>query len=141
MLIYFYFCIWIYNCFIPFVERISFLPVFPLYPCPKSTVHKYVTLFLHFLYYPVDQFPCFDTIVCVCAHLLSHIQLCKPGSSDLEFSLLEISLLEFSSKNTGAVCHFLAQGDLPNPGISPTSLASPPLAGRFFTIALFIIFM
>ena len=82
MLIYFYFCIWIYNCFIPFVERISFLPVFPLYPCPKSTVHKYVTLFLHFLYYPVDQFPCFDTIVCVCAHLLSHIQLCKPGSSD-----------------------------------------------------------
>ena len=24
-------------------------------------------------------------------------------------------------------------GDLPNPGIEPTSLASPALAGRFFT--------
>ena len=132
MLIYFYFCIWIYNCFIPFVERISFLPVFLLYPCPKSTVHKYVTLFLHFLYYPVDQFPCFDTIVCVC------VPIC---SVTFNFANQAPLTMEFSSKNTGAVCHFLAQGDLPNPGISPTSLASPPLAGRFFTIALFILFM
>ena len=29
-------------------------------------------------------------------------------------------------------CHFLLQGDLPNPGIEPTSLASPALAGGFF---------
>ena len=28
---------------------------------------------------------------------------------------------------------FPAPGDLPNPGIEPTSLVSPALAGRFFT--------
>ena len=32
-------------------------------------------------------------------------------------------------------CHFQLQGDLPNPGMEPTSLASPALAGRFFTTA------
>ena len=30
-------------------------------------------------------------------------------------------------------CHFLFQRDLPNPGIEPTSSASPALAGSFFT--------
>ena len=30
-------------------------------------------------------------------------------------------------------CHFLLQGDLPNPGIELVSLTSPALAGRFFT--------
>ena len=33
-------------------------------------------------------------------------------------------------KNTGAGCHFLPHGNLPNPGIKP---ASPALAGAFFT--------
>jgi len=28
---------------------------------------------------------------------------------------------------------FLTPGDLPDPGIEPTSLVSPPLAGGFFT--------
>jgi len=30
-------------------------------------------------------------------------------------------------------CHFLSPRDLPDPGIKPRSLASPALAGRFFT--------
>ena len=30
-------------------------------------------------------------------------------------------------------CYALLQGNLPNPGIEPPSLASPALAGRFFT--------
>ena len=30
-------------------------------------------------------------------------------------------------------CHALLQGNLPDPGIEPTSLMSPVLAGRFFT--------
>ena len=30
-------------------------------------------------------------------------------------------------------CHFLLQGNLPDLGIEPVSLASPALAGRFFT--------
>ena len=33
-------------------------------------------------------------------------------------------------KNTGVGCHFLLQGNLPNPEIE---LTSPTLAGRFFT--------
>ena len=36
-------------------------------------------------------------------------------------------------KKTGVGCHFLLQGNLPNPGIKPTSLRSPVLAGGFFT--------
>ena len=38
---------------------------------------------------------------------------------------------DFSGKNTGVGCH--DPGDLPNPGIEPTSLVSPALAGGFFT--------
>ena len=33
-------------------------------------------------------------------------------------------------KNTGMGCHFLLQGNLPDPGIKPMF---PALAGRFFT--------
>ena len=44
-----------------------------------------------------------------------------------------LCLCDFPGKNTGLDCHFLLQGDLPNPGIEPTSSASPALAGRFFT--------
>ena len=39
-----------------------------------------------------------------------------------------------SRKNTGVGCHFLLQGNLPNPGTKSTSLASPVLAGRWFTV-------
>ena len=39
----------------------------------------------------------------------------------------------FPGKNTGVGCHFLLQGNLPDPVIKPTSPASPELAGRFFT--------
>ena len=33
----------------------------------------------------------------------------------------------FSGKNTGVGCHALLQGDLPNPGIEPTSPVAPAL--------------
>ena len=39
----------------------------------------------------------------------------------------------FPGKNTGVGCYFLLQRDLPNPEIAPPSLASPALAGGFFT--------
>ena len=39
----------------------------------------------------------------------------------------------FQAKNTGAGCHFLLQE--PDPGIEPTSPASPLSAGGFFTTA------
>ena len=34
-----------------------------------------------------------------------------------------------SGRNTGVDCHFLFQGNLPNPGIESTSLISPALTG------------
>ena len=43
--------------------------------------------------------------------------------------------MEFSSTNTRAGCHFLLQGNLPNPRIKPWSLTPPSVAGRFFTTA------
>ena len=39
----------------------------------------------------------------------------------------------FPSKNAGGCCHFLLQGNLPEPKIEPMSLVSPALVGRFFT--------
>ena len=39
----------------------------------------------------------------------------------------------YPGKNTGAGCHFLLQGDLPNPGIKLKSPVSPALAGGIVT--------
>ena len=40
---------------------------------------------------------------------------------------------EFSRQEHWSVLPFPSPGDLPHPGIEPTSLGSPSLAGRFFT--------
>ena len=40
---------------------------------------------------------------------------------------------KFPGKNTGVGCHFLLWGNLPDPGMETASLASPALAGGFFT--------
>ena len=40
----------------------------------------------------------------------------------------------FPGKNIRAGCHFLLQGNLPNPGSEPTSLLSPALAVGFLTL-------
>ena len=50
-------------------------------------------------------------------------ELYLPGSSVHE--ILQARLLEWVPSPS--------PGDLPHPGIKPTSLASPALAGRFFT--------
>ena len=41
----------------------------------------------------------------------------------------------FSGKNTWLGCHFLLQGNTPDPGTEPASPVSPEFAGRFFTVA------
>ena len=43
--------------------------------------------------------------------------------------------MEFSRQEYWSGLPFPTPGDLPNPGSEPTSLASPVLAGRFFTTA------
>ena len=42
--------------------------------------------------------------------------------------------MEFSKQEYWIELPFLTPGDLPDPGIEPTSLESPALAGRFFII-------
>ena len=42
--------------------------------------------------------------------------------------------MEFSRQEYWSGLSFPNLGDLPDPGIKPTSLVSPALAGRFFTI-------
>ena len=41
--------------------------------------------------------------------------------------------MEFSRQEYWSGMPFLTPGDLPNPGVEPASLASPALAGGFFT--------
>ena len=79
------------------------------------------------------QIVCVCVCVCVCVHVLSHVWLfdtpwtvaCQ-GPLSMEFSRqkywcgLPLSTLDY----------------LPSPGIEPTSLAPPALAGRFFSTAL-----
>ena len=43
--------------------------------------------------------------------------------------------MEFSRQEYWSGLPFPSPWDLPNPGIEPASLASPALAGRFFTAA------
>ena len=67
--------------------------------------------------------------LCVCTHLVMSGAL-------LLFGLQPTWLLcqwDFPGKNTEVGCHFLLQGNLPDPGIEPVSPVSPSLAGGFFT--------
>ena len=66
----------------------------------------------------------------VCVKLLSRVRLFA-----IPWTVARQAPLSMDSpgKNTGVGCHFPAPGDLPDPGIKPTSLPSPGLAGGFFT--------
>jgi len=41
--------------------------------------------------------------------------------------------MDFSRQEHWSWLPFPSPGDLPNPGVTPVSLVSPALAGRFFT--------
>ena len=49
--------------------------------------------------------------------------------------------MEFPRQEHWSVLLFPPPGDPPDPGIKPTSLASPALAGRFFTTGVTSAFM
>ena len=66
-----------------------------------------------------------------CAQLLSYIQLFEA----LWILACQTPLpMEFSRQEYWRGVPFPTAGDLPNPGIKPTSLVSLALAGVFFTI-------
>ena len=66
-------------------------------------------------------------IVCVC--VLSHVRLCDPMTVTHQAPLS----MEFSRQKYWSQLPCPTAEVLSNPGIEPTSLASPALAGRFFT--------
>ena len=65
-----------------------------------------------------------------CAQLLSHVRLfVTPWTVSCQAPLS----MEFSRKEYWSGLQIPTPGDLPNPEMEPISLASPALAGRFFT--------
>ena len=63
---------------------------------------------------------------------LSHVRLfVTPWTGTCQAPLS----MEFSRQKYWSGLPFPTLGDLSNPGIKPVSLASPALAGRFFTIS------
>ena len=77
---------------------------------------------------------CVCVCVCVSARLLlcsqSHVQLfATPWTVACQAPLSK----GFSRQEYWSGLSFPSPGDLPGPGIKPESLASPALAGRFFT--------
>ena len=67
---------------------------------------------------------------CMCAQSLSCVWLLEAPWTVAHQAPLS---MEFSRQKYWSGLPFPSPGDLPDPGIKPTSLASPSLAGRFFT--------
>jgi len=73
--------------------------------------------------------------VCVCVHIQSCLTLRPHGlwSTMVHYNPQALLSMEFSRQEYWSGLPFPPPGNLPDPGIKPTSLASPALAGRFFT--------
>ena len=67
---------------------------------------------------------------CVCLCILNCVQLFADPWIVVQKALLS---LEFSKQEYWSGLPFPALGDLPDPGMKPASLASPTLAGTFYT--------
>ena len=67
--------------------------------------------------------------ICMCMHAQSCLTLCDPMACQAPLSM------EFSRQEYWIGFLFPSPGDGPHPGVEPMSVASPALAGGFFTIA------
>ena len=78
---------------------------------------------------------CVCVCVCVraCAHLLSHWVIADSLRPHRLYPTRLLCPLGFSRQEYWSLLPFASPGDLLDPGIEPTSLMSPALAGRFFT--------
>ena len=73
---------------------------------------------------------CYHGALCICAESLqSCLTLCDPMDCSCQAPLS----MGFSRQEYWSELPCLPPGDLPDPGIERTSVASPALAGRFFT--------
>ena len=83
------------------------------------------------------QIVCVCVCVCVCARVraraqsLSRIRLCN----SMHCSMPGSSVYGISQQEYWSGLPFPSPGNLPDPGVKTSSLASPALAGRFFTTA------
>ena len=68
----------------------------------------------------------------LCAQSLSHVQLITTPQTVTHLTPLS---MEFSRQENCSSLLFPSPGDLPNPRTEPVPLASPALAGGFFTTA------
>ena len=98
------------------------------------TVHNNTNYTLSFLS-PDHIRICVCVCVCVCAHARSGTGSCPTLFCAMNCSLAEhiLMFMEFSRQEHWSELPFPKQGDLPDPGVEPATLASPALAGRFFT--------
>ena len=81
---------------------------------------------------------CVSVCVCVCARMHRHA-LSRFSCVQLFGILWTVAhqaalSMRFSRQEYWSGLPYPAPGDLPDPGIEPTSLKSPALTGRFFTI-------
>ena len=74
--------------------------------------------------------------MCVCAQLLSHVQLFGTAWTVAHQAPLS---MEFSRQEYWSGLPFLTSGDFPDPGIEPLSLVCPALAVRFFFFLFFLL--
>ena len=70
---------------------------------------------------------------CLCSVVQSCVTLCDPLDHSPPFSPLSV---EFPRQEYWSGLPFPPPGDLPDPGIEPTSPASPAWPGRFFITEL-----
>ena len=99
--------------YISLIPRLVHLKALAMGLIPCSVLHHYSTLASR-----------------VCAQLFSHVRLfATPWTTAHHTS----RSMEFSRHEPWIGLPFPSPGDLPNSGIEPRSLASPSLAGGFFT--------
>ena len=78
------------------------------------------------------------TFIQLRAYIYTRMYVCVLSSVRLFVTLWTVACqtplsMEFSKQEYWSELPFPSPGDLPDPGIKPTSLAPPALAGRFFT--------
>ena len=74
-----------------------------------------------------------NVILCHHARACSVTQLCPTLSSLMDCILPPLTVTFSRQEYWSRLLPFSPPGHLPNPGIEPTSLVSPALAGKFFT--------
>ena len=73
---------------------------------------------------------CLNQVLCVCAQSLSCVRV---FSTSWRVARQAPVSMRFPRQEYWSGLPFPSPGNLPNPGMDPTSLASPSLAGGFFT--------